>query len=47
MYVGLIKEAKIKNKMRKYFLSDEIPKEVKNMHVPIVETVIVSFINGG
>ena len=47
MYVGLINEARIKNKTRKYFLSDAIPKVVKNIQVPIVETVIVSFINGG
>ena len=37
----------IRNKKRKYFLSEAIPKEVKNIHVLIVETVIVSFINGG
>ena len=47
IYVGLINEARIKNETRKYLLSDAIPKAVKNIHVPIVDTVIVSFINGG
>ena len=47
MYVGLINDARIKHKTRKYFFSDAIPEAVKNIHVPIVETVIVSFTNEG